>query len=442
MTQSIFISHTGRDAPIADALSAALRELFGADVVQVKYSTAKELDSGIGHGDDWFRWIVDCVRNCDFAYIVVTPNSVSKPWILWEAGAVYGAAAAMDDSGLRKVLPVVYQLSSSQIPSPIRDSKAQLLHGDEEADLDRLFRNVYDKTDLSTDRQQHFWTRLPAVVTECLAATNEAMLNAPLLPSNVVIEEWRIRLDEVLAENRQSEVDQFHDWMDIAFGRRRDGELQPLDLRIHSRLADIYLAARNHERAIVQLKLAQVLAPRDIYILRRLGKAYLDAGRREEARKIIDRIEQLDPDATVRSAECAALAGRWYREERQYRRAIDVFANALSRDSDSYYLANLLAEASLEDDDHEEAGRAFRQATDIIDRLREPNMWAFATAANAAFFIGDDERAGTYVDRLMSLKKAPTADELQTIEQGLQRISGHVDDGAARVAPVVERLRR
>lgn len=37
---------------------------------------------------------MDRVRECDFALILITPSSVNKPWILWEAGAVSGAATA------------------------------------------------------------------------------------------------------------------------------------------------------------------------------------------------------------------------------------------------------------------------------------------------------------------------------------------------------------
>jgi len=44
----VFISHTHSDKEIADALSDAIRSLFG-NVIDVEYSTKKEIGGGIGH---------------------------------------------------------------------------------------------------------------------------------------------------------------------------------------------------------------------------------------------------------------------------------------------------------------------------------------------------------------------------------------------------------
>src|SRR5439155_1945408 len=119
----IFVSHTHADAEIADALSGAVKQLFGDQVV-THYSTNKELEAGIKPGEDWFRWIVERVAKSDIAVILLTPPSAQKPWILWEAGAVIGAGLASPGAERRKVRPLIFKLSASQIPTPFAGIQA------------------------------------------------------------------------------------------------------------------------------------------------------------------------------------------------------------------------------------------------------------------------------------------------------------------------------
>src|SRR5215467_2394380 len=311
----VFISLTQQDSALAEALSEAFDSLFGA-LVLTRFSTSHRLESGIAHGEDWFDWIVTQVKECDFALILLTPSSVQKPWILWEAGAVHGAAIAAGGQGLRKVRPLLFQVDSEHLPSPIRDSKAQYRRGDRLGDVEALFREVRQQylSEMDSRTQEKAFNDFNKAVKTYLDRVSAAMMSAPMLPTSTVIEEWRLRLDKLLSDNRQSEAEYLHDWMDVAFGRTSDDQPQPLDLRIHTRLADLYLKAKKYKRGIAQLTLAQQLAPRDIFVLRTLGRAYLESDDGENAKTIIDRIEQLDKNAFVRNAECAALAGRWYRE--------------------------------------------------------------------------------------------------------------------------------
>ena len=120
-TGQIFISHTHADQALAEALQDLVKTVFD-DQVLVHFSTNKELEGGIRAGQDWYRWIIDKVRECDVALILLTPASVQKPWILWESGAVYGAAEAVrpKDREVTKVRPLVYQLSPFDWPSAAR----------------------------------------------------------------------------------------------------------------------------------------------------------------------------------------------------------------------------------------------------------------------------------------------------------------------------------
>ena len=443
MAHSIFISLAEEDTRIAEALRDAFRQLFG-DTLHVYFSTSEELRGGIRPGQDWYQWIVERVLECDFALILLTPASIQSQWVIWEAGAVYGASLAAGKDDLRKVRPLRYLLEAEQLPSPIRESKVQSKRGDRAADIKQFLKDVVDeyRAELAIDTISSAFENLNATVDRYLAAVTESLMDAPSLASSVVIEEWRIRLDRLLDQNRQSEAEYLHDWMDIAFGRSRTGQLQPLDLRIHSRLADLYLKARKYPRAIEQLQLARVLAPRDIFVLRTLGRAYLDSGDRAEAKAVIDRIERLDPDAVQKNVECAALAARWFREGKSLPEAAAVLDKALDRNVDSHYLANLLGEVWLEAGNLEKSQAAFQRSLTIISELekrRESNIWTNASAANAAFVLGDDDRAASLLKAAAAMH--PDSGSLGTIERGLRGLAARLDRGDERVMFLIGALR-
>ena len=182
MNNEIFISLTSADAAIAEALRIAIREFLG-DKIKVFFSTSKELQGGVRHGEDWFQWIVDRVKGCDFALVLITPSSVHKPWILWESGAIYGVAMATGSHMLRKIRPVVYQVDADQIPSPIRESKAQFKRGDRAEEVEILFREILDQYRdlLPTDRLLALSKQMDAVIEAYLKQVDSALIMAGLL---------------------------------------------------------------------------------------------------------------------------------------------------------------------------------------------------------------------------------------------------------------------
>ena len=442
MPRNIFISLTHADTLIAEALRDAVKALFG-DFLQVHFSTSKEMDGGIRSGEDWMQWIVDRVVDCDFALILVTPSSVHKPWILWEAGAVAGAAlASQQDKSLRKVRPLVYNLPLELVPSPIRDAKVQFRRGDSAAEVKSLLREILDeyrRGDLSADRVTEFGEKVNEVIAAYLSKVQASLLDAPAVPTPTLLEEWRQRLEDILVQNRASEVRHLHDWMEIAFGRESDPRPRPLDLRIHTRLGSLYMKARDYGRAVEQLELARELAPRDIFVLRTLGRAYLEMGNRAAVQGILDRIVALDADAFRHNTECAALAGRYHRTGGDFQKAADVYRAALTSNPDSYYLANLVAEASLDAGNREGAAAAYRQAIDILSRLDETNIWTQATAANAHLFLGNQEGLARAIEAIRAAR--PAADQTAAVERGLQTVARHVEGGDLKVQHALAALR-
>lgn len=114
---NVFISHTHEDKPIADAVSAYLKKFF-EDSVQVRYSSDSSPDSsGPRAGEDWFGWIKQQITDSPIAIVMLTPRSISKPWVLWESGAVSGVSIATAST---TVIPMLFEVPVDDIPEPLR----------------------------------------------------------------------------------------------------------------------------------------------------------------------------------------------------------------------------------------------------------------------------------------------------------------------------------
>src|SRR5262249_5106778 len=72
-------------------------------------------------------------------------------------------------------------------------------------------------------------------------------------------------------------------------------KLDPKSNRLRTELARIHLVQKNYERAASVLEEAVRQAPTDAQILARLGEAYLGAKKIEEAESVFKRLLELDP---------------------------------------------------------------------------------------------------------------------------------------------------
>jgi tetratricopeptide (TPR) repeat protein len=415
----IFISHTHTDELLARALHELVRTVFGG-AIGVVYSTSKELEGGPSPGRDWFRWITTQVRESRIAIVLLTPSSVQKPWVLWEAGAVFGAAlGSREDAG--NVLPVTFQLKTSEIPSPIEKQKIQAVKGDDSEEVRRLMEGFIGKEFedvLSKAEVVNAMTRLQEGLAEYRKRVRTAMLQVPVMPTEASIQEWLVRIQDLKDENRLSEVDQLRQWLEIAFGRDPDDQAPlPLDLRIHRSLGEVYRGARENRKAIEQFELARRLAPRDLFILRMLGLALLATKDYERSLEVMKQMEELDDRAFVRNAECAAMRGRWLREKGRDLEARDVYEAALDENPSSYYLADLLGQTKLALGDREGAQAAYATVQRILEEVDARNVWTLATSATAK--LVQENEPGALEDLRAIRQERPTPATLESVERGL-----------------------
>jgi hypothetical protein len=85
----IFISHDTRDAGIAEAFSALLKSV-SAGVLKSFRSSDKKGNQGIEFGVEWYPEIMKKLEVASDVVCLLTPNSVNRPWILYEAGVAKG----------------------------------------------------------------------------------------------------------------------------------------------------------------------------------------------------------------------------------------------------------------------------------------------------------------------------------------------------------------
>jgi tetratricopeptide (TPR) repeat protein len=223
--------------------------------------------------------------------------------------------------------------------------------------------------------------------------------------------------------------------MDVAFGRDADDRKRPFDVRIHRQLGDLYSWSGRSDYAARQFQLARKLAPRDIFLLRRLGKAHLDQKDFGSVAEIIREMEALDKDAFTRNIENAAFKARYLEATGNLLGAKDVLTVAFNTPEPSYYLGDLLGQVLLDLGETDQAQQVYRQVSRIISDLREQNVWTWATMLSAALVCND---AGGLERALTGLRAArPARGELESIERGVIKIC----NALKRDPQIVSRLR-
>lgn len=85
----VFISHDSRDADLAEAFDHLLTDASGG-VIRTFRSSDQTGKAGIDYGEDWFSKITRVLTDASDVVALLTPNSVGRPWILFEAGFAVG----------------------------------------------------------------------------------------------------------------------------------------------------------------------------------------------------------------------------------------------------------------------------------------------------------------------------------------------------------------
>ncbi len=86
----VFISHDTRDAEIAEAFENLLRDASGGMLPSFR-SSDKKGTTGIPFGEEWYAAVMSKLGQASDVVALLTPHSVGRPWILYEAGVAKGS---------------------------------------------------------------------------------------------------------------------------------------------------------------------------------------------------------------------------------------------------------------------------------------------------------------------------------------------------------------
>ena len=85
----VFISHDSRDAELAEAFSKLLSGI-SAGILKSFRSSDKKGNQGIEFGVEWYPEVMTQIDSATDVVCLLTPNSLERPWILYEAGVAKG----------------------------------------------------------------------------------------------------------------------------------------------------------------------------------------------------------------------------------------------------------------------------------------------------------------------------------------------------------------
>lgn len=85
----VFISHDTRDAALAELFANLLTDVSAGTLKSFRSSDKKGV-SGIEFGSEWYGTIMSQLGNATDVVALLTPHSLDRPWILYEAGVAKG----------------------------------------------------------------------------------------------------------------------------------------------------------------------------------------------------------------------------------------------------------------------------------------------------------------------------------------------------------------
>jgi len=85
----VFVSHDNRDADLAEAFANLLTDASGGMLRSFRSSDRKGT-AGIEFGQEWYRVIMANLAKATDVVALLTPHSLDRPWILYEAGVATG----------------------------------------------------------------------------------------------------------------------------------------------------------------------------------------------------------------------------------------------------------------------------------------------------------------------------------------------------------------
>ncbi len=159
---NIFISWSG---PLSRSVATEFKDWI-EDVLQLADPWMSDED--IPSGSIWFEEIDNELENAGYGILFVTKRNQRSPWLLWEAGALFGG---FKDGRRREVVPVLIDLPKSDLISPL--DKFQAVRATNKKDMLKMLGWINRDLPKSISR-----TKLENQLNRCWDAWHDAVETA------------------------------------------------------------------------------------------------------------------------------------------------------------------------------------------------------------------------------------------------------------------------
>lgn len=403
---SVFISHSHSDAALAACFQGHLAAITsqGIDI----HCSSK--DGSIEYGESWIDWINDKVTSAKITFVLLTPSSFSATWVLWEAGAVSGVQRILSSSDeKRRVIPIRFQIPATEGLGPFQTQQvADGLDVGEMEELGDIVLECLRDDPIPTKTVNQNLRTLNQRTQEFVLAAHEAMRELQIFKREDVVQEWLSRLNQHLADKDAQYVRSARRWINVAFlgVGHADSHETPVDFRLHLRLAQGFRLLKEWENARHQLKLARQLSPRDMMVLRDLGRSELELGHPKEALVCFNEMKALDEGVFRSDPEALNLFVRILITNADWQGAYEQLNSAGKELADDTYVVNMLAIATAVVKGPSEANVHFQRLQALEGRDDGKSIWSIGNMVNAALGTGDEANAREWLERLKDMPEA------------------------------------
>ena len=251
-------------------------------------------------------------------------------------------------------------------------------------------------------------TKLSDISKDFVKKAENVLHDLQIFKRDELVQEWISRLDRELAKNNAQYVTSASRWINVAFlGAGKASDMSsPIDFRIHIRLASGFRMLKDWENAKIQLELARLLSPRDMMVIRELGRCALELRHENEALKYLNEMKDLDHDIYDGDPEAFNLHIRILITKNDWPKAFELLKNVNSQLSGDTYIANMLAIAVMKVEGIESARKYFQRLRLLEEKQSGSSIWSIGNQINAALGLGEIDSAKILLEQL---KKKPDA---------------------------------
>lgn len=407
---TIFLSHAHDDKALIDIFAGALERLF-ANKVRINYSSK---EGAIAVGAGWLPWIHEQVAKCDAAIIVITPASTHNAWVYWEAGAVESAARVKFGENTEDKIKPISLLDENAGPPPVFAHR-QVLRGRNVEELARFFQQLVEsfKDKLAKQAYENGIAQAHKIAQQTRDTMLAALEGARVFSSDALVREWVERIDALTAKQKFAQAASVARWAKQSFlPPGADLDHEPIDFRLHRRFGDIYREQKDWERALREYELARSFSPRDVMILRELGRVALELSKLDAAELYARKIREIDDKASQLSEEIAAFYARVHAQRGEYDQAAAALRDYEDH-ADSYYLMNNIAMYQARAVGVRAAEKDFEALLAVVQKTPERSVWVQGSRIVALLGLGREAPARDALAELRAM--GPSEGELSAM---------------------------